>query len=365
MRVVYGVFGYGRGHATRAAAVLQSLMQRHDVLVLAGGDAYDALRGKFPVTRIPTLGYVYNRRGRLSKTLTLQRNFGAVCDVLRNGPTLRRVCDAMSDFGAQAAISDAEPWTHQAARRLNVPRIGFDHFGVLAHCKPPLPWSDRLSSLRDVWLYRALIGRPQRVIVSSFYNAPPRHAHVHLVATLLRDEVRVLAASHGDHLLAYFNKGEHQFTPRIEQTLRALACPVTVYGAARHGASGNLTFKPIADRPFLEDLAACRALISTAGNQLVGEALYFGKPMLVMPEDCVEQRLNAAELERLGLGARTAPAAFTPERVQRFLANVEHHRGNIATRARDGRDDAIALIERFLGEFAESARDKLATAVQR
>jgi UDP:flavonoid glycosyltransferase YjiC (YdhE family) len=39
MRIAHGVFGYGRGHATRAAAVLPELETRHEVRIFAGGDA--------------------------------------------------------------------------------------------------------------------------------------------------------------------------------------------------------------------------------------------------------------------------------------------------------------------------------------
>ncbi|MBN2447789.1 MAG: hypothetical protein JXO22_13745, partial [Phycisphaerae bacterium] len=52
MRIAYGVMGYGRGHATRTAAVLPTLMRRHDVLVLGGRDAYAALSADYPVVRI-------------------------------------------------------------------------------------------------------------------------------------------------------------------------------------------------------------------------------------------------------------------------------------------------------------------------
>jgi uncharacterized protein (TIGR00661 family) len=353
MRIVYGVFGYGRGHATRSMAVLQALVQRHEVLVLAGGDAYETLRERFPVQKIPTLGYAYTRAGRLSKWLTVQRNASAVLDLLRCGPSLRDVCDTVRQFGAQAIISDAEPWTHQAALRLGVPRIGFDHFGVMVYCRPALPLVDRLSTLRDTLLYRLLIGWPERVIVSSFYDVPPRDPRVRTVATLLRDEVFAVRAVPREFLLVYLNKGDHQFTARIESTLRALDCDVIVYGTSRTGRHGNVTYKPIGTQSFLNDLAACRALISTAGNQLVGEGLYFGKPMLVMPEDCAEQRLNAAQLERLGMGMQTTPAEFTPELVRVFLAGLDRYCANIAGRARDGRADALALIEGYLDEFAQ------------
>ena len=40
---------------------------------------------------------------------------------------------------ADVVISDSEAWTHQAAQRLGIPRIGFDHIGVIAYCKPHFP----------------------------------------------------------------------------------------------------------------------------------------------------------------------------------------------------------------------------------
>ena len=50
LRIAYGVHGYGRGHSSRALAVLPELTKRHDVLVLAGdvpllkGSTLDTLR---------------------------------------------------------------------------------------------------------------------------------------------------------------------------------------------------------------------------------------------------------------------------------------------------------------------------------
>jgi hypothetical protein len=74
--------------------------------------------------------------------------------------------------------------------------------------------------------------------------------------------------------------------------------------------------------PFLEDLAGCRAVISTAGNQLIGVALYLCKPVCVMPEacvECVEQRLNAGS--------------------------------NIGRNVRDGGPEAVEILEQFLREL--------------
>ena len=353
MRIVYGVHGYGQGHATRALAVLAELTRRHDVVILAGGDAYEAIHREHKVTRIPTLGYYYRKNGTRSNWLTFKRTLPAALDLIFHGPVYDMVADVMREFQPHVVVSDAEAWTHRVARDLRIPRIGFDHFGILAHCRAPMRFVDRIISYRDAWVYRQLVGQPDRVLVSSFYDAPPRRAGVKLIPTLLREEVFTASASRGEHMLAYFNKGEHLFSKHIAGALQSLNCPVLVYGTKRLGSEGNLEFRPRGNRAFLEALASCRAVISTAGNQLVGEALHFGKPMLVIPEDCVEQRLNASAVERLGIGMQIGQRRISPAVLQSFLAREQEFRANVEKLSRNGQKEALAALEQFFAELAD------------
>ncbi len=48
MRVLYGVNGEGLGHATRSHVVIDHLLERHDVRVVASGAALRHLKGKLP-----------------------------------------------------------------------------------------------------------------------------------------------------------------------------------------------------------------------------------------------------------------------------------------------------------------------------
>jgi uncharacterized protein (TIGR00661 family) len=133
LRIAYGVFGYGRGHATRALAVLPDLVARHEVLLLAGGDAYQALSPYYPVTRIPTLHFVYQKSGRRDQLGTIADNLSAVSELLLGGEGFRAVVRALRDFSPDVAVCDADPWTHRACAHLSVPRISFDHFGLRAY----------------------------------------------------------------------------------------------------------------------------------------------------------------------------------------------------------------------------------------
>lgn len=355
MRIAYGIFGYGRGHATRAASVLPDLVAQHQVLIFAGGDAFEQLSGAYPICRIPTLGYQYTRQGRRSNYLIIRHNLWHVLDILGGGPTAQAVTREIQDFRPDVVISDAEPWTHRAAARLGIPRIGFDHFGILAHCAPPIPVGDRLRCGRDVFVYRVMMRQPERVIVSSFYDAPPRRPGVACVGPLLREEVLRIEPTRGAHLLVYFNKGEHLLTPDVELALRSAGVPALIYGTSRRGVDANLDFRPLSNLPFLEDLASCRAVFSTAGNQLVGEAMHLGKPILVTPEDCVEQRLNAAAVARLGVGAQIRHRDISADRIRQFLDQEQVYQERIRTVARDGRGEALATIDRFLAELAPNA----------
>ena len=352
MRLVYGVLGYGRGHATRALGILPRLSQKHDIRVLAGGSAHDALAPEWRVDRIPTLSYVYGDRGKISTWRTLCENAGRIRDLMLGGPTLDAVIATMREVRPDVVISDAEPYTHLAARRLGIPRIGFDHFGILAHCRPPLAGLDRARVLRDVWAYRMLTGNPQRVIISSFYTAPPRRAGVRCIPTLLRDELFAFRPRRGEHILVYFNSGQRQLTPATYEVLRGLRRTVLIYGTSFVGADENIVFRPADNRAFLEDLASAAALVSTAGNQLVGEAIYYGKPMLVTPESTVEQRVNAAAVERLGIGLRARGADLRADEIDRVLRECPEMAGAARRLSADGRDQALAALEADIAELA-------------
>lgn len=351
MKIAYGVHGFGRGHAMRALAVLPELTKQHEVLILAGGDAYRALAPEYDVTRIPTLRYHYNRKGKLSNYLNAKRNVSMVVDAFWLGPGLEMVMNAFEDFGADVVMSDSEVFSHRAAQRLGIPRMTFDHFGLLAYCRPEMSSFDNLIRKGNAFVYRTLFGEPERVIVSAFFDAPAVREGVSVVGPVIRDEVRRETPTEGEHLLVYLSQGRHEYTPAVEQALLAQKCPVRVYGVGEQPAKQNVEFKKTANLPFIKDLASCRAVFATTGNQLCGELLYFGKPLLGMPMSCLEQRLNARQIERLGVGKQVGYGKVSAEQISEFLANSERYASNAKREFRDGKAEALEAINRFASEL--------------
>ena len=344
-RVAYGVMGYGRGHAMRSTAILRKLQQRYEIKVYAGPDAYAVMNDEFDCELIPCIHYRYGKQGRIDPLKTLRENLNPTADLLFGGPGTRQIETSWQAFKPDIVISDSESWSHRMARARRIPRISLDHVGVMAYCKPAFPVGDRLNGQRDRLGYLAMMGVPEFAIVSSFYPAPARYDNVRVVGPILRDVVRQAEVSDQGHVLAYFNKGEHQFHDGLEQALQACGRPVIVYGTPREGVDGNVTYKAPSQAGFVADIASSSAVIATAGHQLASECLWLKKPMLLLPEDAVEQRLNAHMVSVMGIGDRASLRDLTGYDIERFLRELETYRSNIPRFRRDGGNEAMTALE--------------------
>lgn len=351
MRIAYGVMGYGRGHASRAQAVLPALSKKHEITVFAARDAHAALAPHFPTVEIPAIGYVYGDRGRHSFWRTVGGNLGGVGDLLWHGAGLRAVEQEFRERGIEMVISDSEAWTHRAARNLGLPRISFDHVGVIAWCRRHCPPDLAAVAGRDAWGYRTLMGTPDRILISSFYPAQPAVPQARVIGPLQRPEILAAHPVEGDYLLAYFNQGRHQYGESLDRTLRQLDFPVVVYGTPFEGAVDNLEFRAPSVAGFVRDLAGARAVIATAGNVLIGEALYLRKPLLLLPEDAFEQRLNAWVVEQMGAGMQASLTGLTASDVDRFLGNLDRYRLAMPEQGGDAGVDAVNILEQYIHEL--------------
>lgn len=339
----------------RTSAVLPALMKHHDVTVYAGNDAWDALSPHFPTVRIPTIGYRYTADGKMSMPLTIYENLSVGADLLLGGEGSTLLDEEFERTKPDLVISDSEGWTLRAARRFGIPTVTFDHVSIIAHCLPPLPRKLWWRGHFDAFGYKTLVGKPDRLLISSFHTALPRDSSIDIVGPILRPEVKAAKATEGNFLLAYFNKGEHQYKPHVKDALEDLPFDVVVYGTGQPaGKQGNLIYKAPSRDTFAADMAGCKAILSTAGNQLLGEALHFKKPVYCLPEDCFEQRLNAFMVMRMGIGVWGDLDALNGDQIESFLVNHDSYKANMAGRLAEGTDQAIETLFRYIAELTSS-----------
>lgn len=132
------------------------------------------------------------------------------------------------------------------------------------------------------------------------YGDEPVHG-IKVVPPLLRQEAKTIIRHHGDYIMGYMlNAGfaedvkawheKHPHTylhffwdqPDAPEELKV---------------DDTLTFHRINDEKFLKMMAGCKAFATTAGFESVCEALYMGKPCMLIPAH-VEQECNAIDAER-------------------------------------------------------------------
>jgi UDP-N-acetylglucosamine:LPS N-acetylglucosamine transferase len=85
--------------------------------------------------------------------------------------------------------------------------------------------------------------------------------------------------------------------------------------------SENLTFHQVNSDKFLRMMQACSGLVCTAGFESVCEAMYLGKPIMMVPvPNHIEQQINALDGERAGAGI-----ADTQFNLSRFIEYLPVH----------------------------------------
>jgi uncharacterized protein (TIGR00661 family) len=350
--IFYGMCGEGRGHATRARAVVESLRAANHKITLFASDCAHALLApiyrdtEVRVVTIPGLRFSYSAPGRVALVDTFVQGLRYRFSV---GDFVRAVLPEFERGKPDLVIADFEPILPRAARKCGVPFVSFDHQHYLVVSDfGQLPFRLRHEAALAAPCVRALYDWQIDTIVSSFYEPPlkRRWRHASQVGVLIRPELLHLSPDHGRHLVAYMRR---HASPQLLSTLAGCGREVRIYGLGKHEARGNLRFLPVDEARFIDDLATAAAVVSGAGNQLVGEAFHLGKPVLAMPERRnFEQSVNAYFLEQSGAGW-IERGELAPARLGAFLERVPELRARIDRAAACGNAAAAAALGRHLG----------------
>lgn len=351
--ILYSVMGEGRGHAARARAMVEQLRGKHRLILLTSHDALAFLRNSYAddpeieVHEIPGLKFHYSGT-ELDNIKTIRKGLQFW---ISRGHNVRKLLPKLREWQPDLVVCDFEPLTPIAAQRLGIPVLSLDHQHFLStYDLSSLPLRLQRWAWAMSWTIWAFGLRQTDTVVSAFYKPAlkPRCQDITQVGPLLRPAVRAKVPVVGEHLLSYLRRVT---PPEVLDVLADSPLPVRVYGLGEREPRGAITFHKIDETTFLDDLATCNAVVAAAGNQLLGEALYFGKPCLALPEkNHYEQSINAHFLEQLGGGEWCHLGEVKPATLSDFLDQKETYRQNLvdSEESFDGTAAAAAAIERML-----------------
>lgn len=353
----YGIQGEGRGHAARSGVLIERLRDLgHEVRIFTGGDAEAMFADDPHRERIPLLRFAYFK-GRLSLLRSILRNAPLATQLMtRTGPVIGTLCRRARREKPDLILTDFEPFLSRVGQRTGIPVVCIDHQHALSDTQLPALGraGDDLSG-RILSKGVPLISHSPHRIVSSFAHFPLRPgSEARLVGCFLRRKVLELLADPprrpGGHVTVYVK--EAALLDRILPVLRKRPERFEIWSSdTRREDVENLSFHGLHADRFLESLASCRWLLSTAGNQGLGEALAFAKPVLAIPvPGQTEQEYNALALVRSGCGSTVPLEEFEVSSIASFVADLPAHHAAVEERRRsspemiDGTEAGLRLV---------------------
>jgi uncharacterized protein (TIGR00661 family) len=365
-KIFYSCSGEGRGHASRARTIIEDLKHKHTITIYAPEHAYELLypiykNSEVTIKRIPGLVFYYNEMKKLDYFQTVVKSIDYL---IKQSETVELLCRDIEDENPDLIITDFEPTLPKAAEKLNRPYISVDHQHFLTmYDLSSLPISLQQMALLMAPSINLFYMKQLESVVSAFYFPPVKKnsKNVTQVGIFLSKQVRNITPHVGKHILVYMRR---YLDTKLLDSLKNSKSKVIVYTNEKIRGYRNIKFKKISPKGFIEDLANSRALVSTAGNQLVGEALYLGKPVLSIPEPGnYEQEINGHFLQRSGGGENVYMHMIDDNTVKNFLDRCDDYIGVVDKDRLIGNDAAYEVFEKYLSPKKDKNNSSLNLAV--
>jgi len=322
MKIAYSCAGEGFGHAARMVVLSDHLEKNHRVSYFVPCNIQGFLKQKisgFSARSIPVLAFV-----KKGDTVNLFKTFFHNLPVILAAPfTIARLAYTLKKQRYSMVISDFEPFLAWAGKLAVLPVLQINHPGIIS--KYP---EARIQSLLAVLGARLMEGPWDKRILISFFGGD--------VGPLLRKSLFKHPVKEESFLV--FNL-KPCYRDNIEKIMQNFP---------------NINYKlfPNPQEDFEKALAECNGVVSSAGHQIIAEALALGKPLLVLPQQGqYEQILNARMLENLGKG-KTSSLKALQEDLPKFLEDLPQMRQskNLPKEytLSDSTEKLLVLIDQFI-----------------
>jgi uncharacterized protein (TIGR00661 family) len=332
MRFFFIVQGEGRGHMTQALSLAHMLRKNdHEIVrVVVGRSARRQIPDFFvegmamAIDQIDSPNFQTDARGKSVKLgKSLIHGFLYTGKYLKSIKQLHRWIkedepDVIVNF------YDFLGGIYNRFKRHNARFITLAHQYLAAHSEFPFPKGRPLDRRSLLWANKITAWKADKRLALSFRPLPATPG-ITIVPPLLRKEVKALEPEKGDYILVYMlNHGYadavdafHKEEPRV-----ALHCFWDKADAPKTlKVDDYLTYHRLDGQKFLTYMAGCKGYLTTAGFESVCEAMYLGKPVLMMPvEGHYEQACNAMDGEIAGAGM-----ASTRFDLAKLLAYIPQH----------------------------------------
>ena len=314
MKFLFVVQGEGRGHLTQAIAMEDMLTQNgHEVVgVLVGKSNYRELPAFFSKNIKAPIGRFYSPNflpaledKKVSIWKSVVYNFSKTAIYIRSILYIRKQIKAKK---ADVVINFYEMLLGLTYAFLppKVPYVCIAHQYVFLHPDFKFPEGNKaeIEGLKFFTRITAINASKMLALSMRKMESHPK-LKISVVPPLLRKDVLETVPEDGDYIHGYMLNETY-----AEQIIRSQKKSPDVsmhFFWDKKGAeettvvNDKLSFHKLNDKLFLKYMAGCKAYATTAGFESVCEAMFLGKPVMMVPTH-IEQECNAYDAALSGAG---------------------------------------------------------------
>jgi uncharacterized protein (TIGR00661 family) len=311
------VQGEGRGHMTQALSMNEMLLEQgHQVCAVILGSSgrrdvpkffFDKIQA--PIITLPSPNFIVDKKNKsINIPKSVLHNIGKLKTFRQS---LKKIDEIVKEHQPDVIINffDLLIGLYYRYYKPKPKLVCIGHQYIYFHPDFEFPKGYFFDKIAIKFYTKLTAKNSSKNLGLSFYNIHTNHDEVVVVPPLLRKEIFSIETQKHDYYLVYLvNNGYyeeiiewhkthsetelHCFTDRPENLL-------SIYDYR----SEKLTLHAINDKLFLEKMAGAKGLASTAGFESVCEAMFLGKPVLMVPiAGHFEQFCNSRDAVKAGAG---------------------------------------------------------------
>lgn len=336
LKYLFVVQGEGRGHMTQALSLAVILRAAgHEVChVVAGKSKRRELPGFFsekieaPITLVDSPNFITDKDQKSVKPLKTVIHSVLNAAIYRR--SIRTIHRLVKTHQPDAIINfyDFIGGLYNFSMRPKCRFICLAHQYLTAHPSFEFPPNRTFEKIAMQMANRITSLGADKILALSFRtfeDVPEKKLFV--VPPLLRKELKTQKITLEDHFLVYMvNPGYSTEVNVFHQEFpdQPLHCFWDKKDAPEELTVDNtLTFHQLDDTKFIQKMASCTGYVTTAGFESVCEAMYLGKPVLMVPVGGhYEQACNA--VDAVNAGAGISSSAFDIDLLVHYLPKYEN-----------------------------------------
>ena len=365
LRALFLVQGEGRGHITQALA-LGAMLKRagHTIcgaIISRGGDSkipeYFTEGIEAPVSYVRSGRFVVDEQTRaINWGSTLAHNSFRWGEFSRS---FRGIQEQITKLKPDVLVNFYEPLggLFMALHRPALPMVAVAHQFMFLHPRYVFPQGFGVQK-QSVQLFTRMAGlHAARRLALSIYDAERlEDQRITVIPPLLRDEFLQLETAPEEPFFLVYLYHHSLSKDLIDWHKGHPNVPVHCFWNNPEAAeitqfSDKLTFHRLHGQRFLDMMARCSGMVTTAGFETLAEGMYLGKPLMLNPlHRHFEQHCNGIDGTRAGAAIQTSD--FDLNRLIQFVGEYDYDTTRFRKWVDQAEEIAVTEIEKVVARYS-------------